>query len=274
MNAKKILGLMGVMGTMGLIASAQTNIIISFTNQNGIVSNAMLLRIENGKAIYKLEGGGGGVVPITDLPEYWAKKFGALEEKQKAMTLKFIPQPLYVPTPEQKKFEGSKFFLTQLDEFDRKVKHQLLNFYELEDSPFYTFVEREYGPGERSSYFMVVGISEPAEIGDGHRFDGRGKLKFVVDENRFEIKDQAVTPQITSRLRLKQYFGCNVPEDLLRQLGSAKKAAVRVPCRDGKSYTHDYSALELKRFEIFARVFMPPLPESATNGLAGVRVTP
>jgi hypothetical protein len=245
-------------------ASGQTNIIINFTNKNGAVHDAQIVRVQGDKVIYRLESGGGGVVPLSDLPEYWRTRFGntntsVIADPTNAPTLiTFEPEKLWTPTPQQKKLEGSYFFETKVDEFDRKISHKLFNFSDLNEFSFTTFIKREYAPGGASEYYcLVVARLDPSE--SHYSFDPQKPLQMIVDGQRFTVADKASITEGEADwkdLKWNERYGCHIPEALVRALGKCKKAAVRVPCRAG-NYTHDYTALELQRFGIFCAVYMP-----------------
>lgn len=247
---------------------AQTNVIVNFTNKNGVVNGAMIVRIQGDKAVYRLEGGGGGVVPIADLPEYWRVRFATNAPSESVtdtqtvasqpLKLIFEPEKLWVPTTEQKKLEGSLFFKTVVDEFDRKVRHMVVNVESLQELSFYTVIEREYAPGEKSDYYCVVALRLPASEAD-YTFDESKPLQMIVNGTRFTVADKASFTKRKadwSDLKCSESYYCSTPETLIRSLGEARRAAVRVPCLHG-GYTHDYMSVELQRFAIFCAAFMP-----------------
>ena len=71
---------MGLLGVTGMILAgalpAQTNL-ITFTNRNHeIISNAVVLRCDGVKLIYRMEGASGGSVKLSDLPRELQERFG------------------------------------------------------------------------------------------------------------------------------------------------------------------------------------------------------
>ncbi len=54
---------------------AETNT-ITFTNRNGVVSNAEPIRVEHSKLLYKLSNGSGGTIGLSELPVELQKRFG------------------------------------------------------------------------------------------------------------------------------------------------------------------------------------------------------
>jgi hypothetical protein len=101
------------------------------------------------------------------------------------------------------------------------------------------------------------------------RFDTNKPLELMIDGEKFSIKDdEAVTDSKVSWKDLKwnDFYACNGHEALLRALGKARRAAVRIPCVYG-NYTHQYGKIEIDRFAIFNRLFMPE-PDIDLSGSA------
>jgi hypothetical protein len=70
---------------------------------------------------------------------------------------------------------------------------------------------------------------------------------------------KAVVTQPSYSYDLKNYtqsYQCGVNEFLLRKLGGASRASVRVPTRNG-NVDHQYTATELRRFKLFAENVLP-----------------
>jgi hypothetical protein len=69
------------MAMVGLSVGAQTNL-ITFTNRNHeVISNAVVIKCDGVRLVYRTEGASGGSVPLMDLPQALQERFGYDPEK-------------------------------------------------------------------------------------------------------------------------------------------------------------------------------------------------
>src|SRR6185369_8554614 len=158
------------------------------------------------------------------------------------------PAPIWVPTPEQKKLQESLFFKTRVDEFEGRITHTVVNLSDLEDMKVVTLISRSYRPLEASSYEFMIEVRSSAADMD-HYFGGENPLMFMVDGTKFTFENPRASsdgrPDFDGGKWTESYF-CGISEELVRSLGKARSAKVRVPCYRG-SFDHAFSQTELDR---------------------------
>jgi hypothetical protein len=199
---------------------------------------------------------------------------GAVASAQSNAPVEMKPAPtvtnepvFYVPTPEQKKLAGSRFFKTQVNERDRVVTHVLSNPSALDASgsviSTVLAVLREGKPATFQFIILLAHDPDAARLA----LDGSQPLVFLADGVRFVTEDQSAIARERmdyAAAKAVHTYTCNVTEEIVRALGAAKRAAVRVPCK-GTPYDHYFNAVELRRFAIFVEVFLPKLSSTKTE---------
>jgi hypothetical protein len=249
-----------------LTASAQTgDVFLIFTNADGsVVSSARFVRLQGERVIYRVGETSGGTTYATNLSPYFQRKIGYVPESLVQSNILAFPMkqsPIWQPTPDQAKLQGSRFFKTDIDEFDRMISHELYNFDDLNELHFCTAVYREYVSGSATSTYKIIFMLTQQPDGISYHFDTAKPLELMVDGEKYSIKDDGAlaTNEVNWRsLTWNEFYASHSYEQMLRALGGARRAAVRIPCRSG-NFTHQYSKLELDRFAIFSRVFLPEL---------------
>jgi hypothetical protein len=260
--------------------SAATNLgYVYFTNRYGSLIEGEVLRVDNGKLQVK-HSGVVTMIKFSDTPTNIQSRFGydpdQLNSKRRAqaelLTATIITNELQLKfTPSTNKFPafwqpnagqracGDIYFKTELNEFDQTIEHRVFNF----DDDFVTMLSRKYkvGPAEFSDYrLMVINYSESRQR---YVFDESKPLEFMVDGERFSFTDKStvvIRPSYNTELRAySQSYHCPVNEFLVRKLGDAGRASIRVPTQVG-NLDHQFTPLELRRFKLFALNFLPEEP--------------
>lgn len=85
----------------------------------------------------------------------------------------------------------------------------------------------------------------------------------MIDGDRVTFADEkAIVLKPEYHYDLKAYsqgYHCKVNEFVVRKLGAATRASIRIPT-SGSNLDHQFSALELRRFKLFAQNFLPAEP--------------
>jgi len=186
--------------------------------------------------------------------------------------------PIWTPTPEQKKLQGSLFFLSVVNELEGTVTHQLSNVDEMSGNGAFTSIAMATCKAGAPAIFRFAVILKTDPDLTVFKMDPVRPLIFVVDGQRATVDSEYPVTHGFLDVNLGKWvetYSCRVEADFLRSLGTAKRVWLRVPFKGGQNYDRTFSAVELQRFAIFARVYLPPVSSPVeTSDVSRTNVPP
>ena len=166
------------------------------------------------------------------------------------------PEPIYTLSEAERRLQGSPYFGTHIDAFERTVT-QVLGNPPPKTRPAFRFgLVRTFKPGETTNYALIADLTE--KRGDElYHLNKDVKMIWLVDGQKFTLSVSGITPfdTLDGMDHVQDIYG-ELPEELVRKLGAAREVEVRLPC-EGLNFDYTLTQIELDRVAIFVRTYMP-----------------